>query len=102
MSDRASLRIGDPARIARSLSFTFDGRKIEALEGDSVAAALWAAGERVLRTSPVAGTARGAFCFMGSCQECVVETDAGVVEACRLTATPDLVVRRIAYVDRDH
>lgn len=102
MGERNPLRIEGMSPGRLPFRFIFDGREFEGLDGDTVAAALWAAGERTLRSSPEAGAARGAFCFMGSCQECVVETDAGVVESCRLAATPGLVVRRITYVDRNH
>jgi predicted molibdopterin-dependent oxidoreductase YjgC len=82
--------------------FRFDGSEIEAFADETVAAALWAVGIRTLRHSPEAHQPRGALCFMGSCQECVVETDAGVIEACRLRVRPGLVVRKVGYADSGH
>jgi len=49
-----------------------NGRVIEATPGETVLAALTAAGFRVLKKSNVRGEARGAFCGMGVCYECLV------------------------------
>jgi len=86
------------AGVTRSarVRFAFDGRAIDAHEGESVAVALLAAGVRTLRHAPVDGTPRGAFCLIGVCQECVVEIDGGRVEACRATVREGLDVRRVA------
>lgn len=62
-------------RISGEVTFTFDGRPITASVGDSVAAALLAAGIRVCRTTPVSGTPRGPYCLMGVCFECLVRID---------------------------
>lgn len=53
---------------------TVDGRAVEAREGDTLLAALWNAGVRVLRTS-VSGEPRSAVCGMGACFECRVTVD---------------------------
>ena len=65
------------------IQFRFDGRSISAFEGESVACALFAAGIRTLRKSPRTGSARGMFCLMGSCQECVVWIAGRRVAACQ-------------------
>ncbi|MEX2644276.1 MAG: 2Fe-2S iron-sulfur cluster-binding protein [Acetobacterales bacterium] len=59
-----------------------DGATVTAVEGEMLAAALLAAGVLHLRDSPRAGTPRGAFCFMGVCQECLVEADGRLVQSC--------------------
>ena len=82
------------ARGAR-VRFHFDGRPIDAHDGESVAAALLAAGVRALRRAPVDGGARGAFCLIGLCQECLVEIAGERVEACRAAVCEGLNVRRI-------
>jgi predicted molibdopterin-dependent oxidoreductase YjgC len=71
--------------------FRFDGRDVEAFAGESVAAALIAAGTRTTRSSP-SGAPRGAFCLMGSCQECAVRIDGRKVLACMTEASEGLVV----------
>jgi predicted molibdopterin-dependent oxidoreductase YjgC len=55
--------------------FTIDGRHAEARRGDSVAAALLAAGVDACRTTPASGAARGPYCLMGVCFECLVVID---------------------------
>ena len=57
------------------LRFTFDGHTVQAKPGDTVAAALLAAGHAVCRSTPVSGTARAPYCMMGVCFECLVVID---------------------------
>ncbi len=59
-----------------------DGLPLEAHDGEPLIVALGAAGCLAMRRSPKAGTPRGAFCLMGSCQECLVHVDGAPVEAC--------------------
>ena len=54
---------------------TVDGRPIEARAGDSVAAALLAAGVDPCRTTPVSGAPRSPYCMMGVCFDCLVTVD---------------------------
>ena len=64
------------------VTITVDGRPISAFAGESLAAALFAAGIRTLRRSPRAAAPRGMFCLMGVCQECLVWLDGRRVTAC--------------------
>jgi predicted molibdopterin-dependent oxidoreductase YjgC len=57
------------------LTFTYDGRAVRARAGDSIAAALLAAGIQVTRTTPVSGASRGPYCMMGACFECLAVVD---------------------------
>jgi predicted molibdopterin-dependent oxidoreductase YjgC len=57
----------------RTVAFTFEGRAISAEPGQSVAAALLAAGVRSWRTTRVEGRPRGLFCGIGICHDCLVE-----------------------------
>jgi predicted molibdopterin-dependent oxidoreductase YjgC len=52
-----------------------DNRPIQAYEGDTIAAALWAAGERVSRYTPKRCDARGLFCAIGYCSDCLMVVD---------------------------
>jgi len=54
------------------VTFTFDGTPLTASKGDTVAAALLAAGVTRFRTTPVSGAERGPYCMMGVCFECLV------------------------------
>ena len=66
----------------REVQFFVDGLPMRARQGECLAVALAACGAQVLRHSPGAGTARGMFCLMGSCQECLVHLDDAPVLAC--------------------
>lgn len=55
--------------------FTFNGQELEAFQGDSVAVALAAADQRVLRWTARRGEPRALFCNMGICFDCLVEID---------------------------
>lgn len=90
-------RIDDGVLRAAEVTFSFDGRDYRAPAGESLAAALLANGIRNLRCAPEDGGARGAFCFMGLCQECLVVVDGRHVEACRLPVSAGLAVRRLVY-----
>jgi predicted molibdopterin-dependent oxidoreductase YjgC len=87
------LRIG--SAWTRMVSFRFNGETLSAPEGETLAAALYAQGRRTLRVSRDDGGPRGAFCFMGVCQECVVSIDGKLTEACRTPVHEGLVVESV-------
>lgn len=53
-------------------SFTFDGEPVAARDGQTVGAALLAAGVRSWRTTRFEGRPRGLFCGIGVCFDCLV------------------------------
>jgi sarcosine oxidase, subunit alpha len=57
------------------VSITVDGRPLAALEGESLAAALWAGGYIALRHDHGSDTFRGMYCGIGHCSECRVSVD---------------------------
>lgn len=76
-----------------TVSFTFDGRPLQARAGDSVAAALLAAGVVSFRATPVSGSPRGPWCMMGVCFDCLVVIDgAGGRQACMTPLRDGMVV----------
>ncbi len=52
------------------LSFTFNGEKLEGYEGESIQAALHAAGVKVLGKSIEMHRPRGFYCAIGNCSSC--------------------------------
>jgi predicted molibdopterin-dependent oxidoreductase YjgC len=64
-----------PESSAEEIGVTIDGVAFVARAGDSVAAALLAAGRLASRRTPVSGAARGPFCLMGACFDCLVTID---------------------------
>lgn len=78
---------------AEPVVFTFDARPVTAQPGQTVGAALMAAGQRSWRTTRHAGTRRGIFCGIGVCFDCLVTVD-GVPNrrACLTVASAGAVV----------
>jgi thioredoxin reductase/bacterioferritin-associated ferredoxin len=83
--------VTSPESSRETIDLTFEGRTISAKRGESLAAALTAAGVlklREARTGP-----RGLFCGMGVCQDCVVTVDGLAGQrACMTTAAAGQVV----------
>src|SRR5476649_2502179 len=62
------------ARTGKTVAFDYDGERVSALEGETIAAALAAAGRDTYRHTRT-GNRRGLYCGMGSCFECLVSVD---------------------------
>jgi D-hydroxyproline dehydrogenase subunit gamma len=58
-----------------TVTIVIDGKRVAAREGDTVAAAMLAAGYDHCRTTPVSGAPRAPFCMMGVCFDCLVTVD---------------------------
>lgn len=82
-----------PALGGREITIRVAGSARRTLAGRSLAAALLDLGIRKLRQSPRAGGARGAFCMMGACQECLVRVDGRLVQACMVAVADSMDVR---------
>lgn len=83
-----------PATRGPAVHITIDDHRIPAYAGESLAAALMAAGHTHLRNSPRGRTPRGAFCMMGVCQECLVRIGGVPHQACLVPVTDGMVVTR--------
>ncbi|MCL5045294.1 MAG: (2Fe-2S)-binding protein [Actinobacteria bacterium] len=59
----------------RKVNFTFNGRELWGYEGETIAAALHAAGVKVLRESLKEHRPRGFFCAIGNCSSCLMKVD---------------------------
>ena len=59
----------------RKVKFYFNGMEVEAFEGESIAAALYAIGVNVFSRSIKLGRPRGAFCMIGKCSSCFMKVD---------------------------
>jgi aerobic-type carbon monoxide dehydrogenase small subunit (CoxS/CutS family) len=77
-----------------NIEFTFDGENINAITGQSVAAALLAANQRALRKTRFNNNNRGVFCGIGVCFDCLVVID-GITNqrACLIEAKPGMKVQ---------
>ncbi|WP_432942880.1 2Fe-2S iron-sulfur cluster-binding protein [Kribbella sp. CA-253562] len=81
---------GDPAepRFGPAVEITVDGTPVEALPGQTVAAALMATGRESWRTTRGASDPRGVFCGIGACFDCLVVVNGTPdVRACQRTVS---------------
>lgn len=74
------------------IHFSVDGQEYAALEGDTIASALYAAGVRAWRRAH-ASELRGLFCGIGHCFDCLVTVN-GVpnIRACQTLVEPGMVI----------
>jgi len=64
-----------PAGPKHKVTFTCNGHEVEGYEGEPIAAALHAAGIKVLRRSIRYDRPRGFFCANGKCASCLMVVD---------------------------
>lgn len=75
------------------VTLTVDGQRLNAIDGQSVGAALLTHDIRVLRRAPGGGAPRGLFCAMGVCLECLVTIDGRPARrACREAVRDGMVI----------
>ena len=89
------LRIAHGLERGRRVRIIVDGEEVDAYEGECIAAALLASGRAATRWTAVTGEARGYFCGMGICQDCLVVVDGrGSVRACMTAVSDGLRIQR--------
>ena len=59
----------------KKIRFIFNGQEVEGYEGDTIAAALHAAGVKVLGRSLFLHRPRGFYCAIGNCSSCLMTVD---------------------------
>ncbi len=85
-----------PDATAKGVTITFEGEPLTARDGDTVAAALLAAGYAATRATAVSGLPRGAFCMMGVCFDCLIEIDGEPNrQGCQVLVRDGMTVRRM-------
>jgi predicted molibdopterin-dependent oxidoreductase YjgC len=81
-----------------SIVIRVDGRPVRAVPGESVLAALHAAGILALRRSDLGREPRGALCGMGVCFECRVTVNGRPgIQACMTTVEDGMDIRTDGY-----
>ncbi|WP_066259358.1 (2Fe-2S)-binding protein [Neobacillus drentensis] len=79
----------------KKIPFTFEGKEYEALENETIAAALLANDVRTLRVHEESGTPRGFYCNIGHCMECRVNVNGQAnVRACLTVVKENMVVEK--------
>jgi sarcosine oxidase, subunit alpha len=79
----------------KSVALKFEGKRISAFDGDTIASALYASGVRTFGRSFLYHRPRGLFCISGKCPNCMVTVD-GVpnVRACSQRVRQGMEVKR--------
>ena len=84
-----------PIPSRRKIPFTWKGRALEALAGETLSSALFAAGIRVFGHHAKDGAAQGIFCANGQCAQCLVLTDGIPVKSCMELVRPGVRVEPV-------
>jgi predicted molibdopterin-dependent oxidoreductase YjgC len=59
----------------RKVTIRVNGKTVEAIEGEPIAAALMASRFKVFRKTPKKKEPRGVFCAIGQCTDCIMTVD---------------------------
>ena len=78
---RLSQQPGERISRTKQISFTFDGKKVQAYEGDTIGSSLYAAGQRTFSRSFKYHRRRGLMCVAGQCPNCICAVDGAPVPA---------------------
>ena len=78
-----------------TVTFTFDGERLEARKAEMVSSALFANGKRIFGRHRRDGAPQGIFCANGQCAQCLVLADGLPVKACITPVHADMDVRPI-------
>jgi len=87
-------RIEKGVNRGKSFAIEVDGEKVPAYKGETIAAALLAAGKRTCRRTKIKKDPRGIYCGMGICMGCAMVVNGRPnTLACQTMATPDCKVQ---------
>ncbi|HEX9117741.1 MAG TPA: FAD-dependent oxidoreductase, partial [Anaerolineae bacterium] len=76
-----------------SVTMYWQGRELEALQGETIAAALFAHGIHIFGHHHKDGAAQGIFCANGQCAQCLVLANGRPVKACMEPVSPGADIR---------
>ncbi len=77
----------------RDISFTFNGKKLTAKEGEVISSALLAHGINVFSSHPYDGAPQGLYCANGQCAHCMVIANGLPVKACMTMVSTGMTVQ---------
>ncbi|NNL77094.1 MAG: FAD-dependent oxidoreductase [Desulfobacterales bacterium] len=79
----------------KKISFSWNGQKLEAIEGEVISSALFANGIHVFGHHPKDGSAQGMFCANGQCAQCAVIANGVSVKSCMTKVEPNMIIESI-------
>jgi len=77
------------------ISFSWQGRKLSAYQGETIASALFANGFRVFGHHHKDGSPQGIYCANGQCAQCLVLADGRPVKSCLDLVSPGMQVEPV-------
>jgi sarcosine oxidase, subunit alpha len=93
---RLPKQAGERIDRGKQITFTFDGKKVKAFEGDTIGSALYAAGRRTFSRSFKYHRRRGLMCVAGQCPNCICAFDgAPGARACTEPAREGITVTHV-------
>ena len=81
-----------PVPQREEITFTWQGQEMKAYRGETIAAALFAAGVRVFGHHHKDGAPQGIFCANGQCAQCMVLADGLPLKSCAELVQPGMRV----------
>ena len=81
-----------PVKEQLGFEFTWQGRPVQAHEGETISSALFANGVRIFGHHHKDGAPQGIFCANGQCAQCLVMADGLPVKACMTPVQPGMQV----------
>ena len=84
-----------PIKPRGTVAFFWRGQKLMAMEGETIASALFANGVRAFGHHPKDGAPQGIFCANGQCAQCLVLADGRPVKSCMELVKPGVRVEPV-------
>jgi NADPH-dependent 2,4-dienoyl-CoA reductase/sulfur reductase-like enzyme/ferredoxin len=89
-----------PIEKRSTFTFTWQGRKFKAKQGETIASALFANGVRTFGHHAKDGAPQGIFCANGQCAQCLVLADGQPIKSCMELIRPDVNVEPVEGLPR--
>lgn len=83
-----------------TIEFTWQGQKLQAQAGETIATALFANGIRTFGYHPKDGSPQGIFCANGQCAQCTVIADGLPLKSCMTLVQPDMAVEPVTVLPK--
>jgi sarcosine oxidase, subunit alpha len=89
-----------PIPQTETIEFTWQGRKLQAQAGETIATALFANGIRTFGYHPKDGSPQGIFCANGQCAQCTVIADGLPLKSCMALVQPGMAVEPVTALPK--